>query len=304
MTATEGFVRALTGSREHPTVDVERRLPLPPAAVWDALVQPDRLARWLGTIEGDVRPTVGEAFGLRLGAAVGDRADCTLLACEPGRRITIAWRWEGEPDSVVHVAVEPSDDGAVLRLRHELVAPQPIADYGAGWEAHLGTLADDLAGLEPSPFALREHGTWQRMADGVLQVERVVAAPVERVWAAFATVEGLRAWWWRHWEDTTIEADLRVGGHLRIAAPAAGIVLTGDVLVVDEEEGRLAATWTWTDADGTSADEAFDVQLAAESQGTRVIVRHSGPWADEAPAASYSQGWTFVLDELAAVVAR
>lgn len=306
MTATTatGFARALTGSGDRPVVDVERRLAMSPAEVWDAIVDPARLARWLGTIESGERPSVGSTFGLRLGDAADDRADCRLLTCEPERGLAIAWQWAGEPDSVVHLTLEAQEGGTVLRLRHELVAPQPTADYGAGWEAHLDGLADALADLAPRPFAMPAHATWTRMADGVLHVERDVDAPVDAVWAAFATAEGLRTWWWRHWADTTIEADVRPGGSLRIAAPAAGIVLTGEVLDADADAHHLAATWTWTDADGTSVDEAFDVRLAAVGDATRVTVRHSGPWSDAAPAGSYRQGWEFVLGELAEVIRR
>ncbi|QCR18090.1 SRPBCC family protein [Agrococcus sp. SGAir0287] len=301
-TVPASLVRALVGSGDRPIVEVERRLPMDPGEVWDALVQPERLARWLGAIESGERPSVGDAFGLRLGDEPGDRADCRLLACEPSRSIAIAWRWTGEPGSVVHLSVQASEGGSTLRLRHELVAPQPVPDYGAGWEAHLDGLGDVLAGLAPRAFAMPSHDAWTRMADGVLQVEQRVAAPVETVWRAVATEQGLRTWWWRHWRDTTIDADVRPGGALRIAAPDAGISLTGEVLVVDADAHHLAATWVWSDADGTSADEAFDVALAPDGDGTLVTVRHSGPWADDAPAAAYRQGWTFVLGELAEVV--
>jgi len=296
--------RALTGSRRHPAVDVERRFAVAPAEVWDALVQPDRLARWLGRIEGAERPLVGADFVVGFDDEPHEHADCTLLACEPERTLTVAWRWTGEPDSVIHVSVREADGGSVLRLRHELVDPQSVVEYGAGWEAHLDGLGDALAGLEPRPFAMAEEGTWTRMSDGVLQVERVVDAPREAVWTAFTTADGLRSWWWRHWTDTTVAADVRVGGRLRIAAPAAGILLEGEILTLDADAGHRAATWVWTDADGTSPDEAFDVRLTAEGDATRVTVRHSGPWADAAPAESYRQGWEFVLAELAAVVGR
>jgi len=303
-TTTGTILRALTGSGERPVVDVVRRLPASPAEVWDALVRPERLARWVGTIESGERPAVGDAFGLRLGDEAGDRADCRLLACEPERSIAIAWRWTDEPDSFVRVTFEPDGAGTILRLRHELVAPQPVADYGAGWEAHLDLLGDALAGLAPRAFAMPTHETWTRMGDGVLQLEQHVDAPIDAVWRAVATEDGLRSWWWRHWADTTIDADVRPGGALRIAAPAAGILLAGEVLVADADAHHLAATWVWTDADGTSVDEAFDVALAVAGDGTRVTVRHSGPWADDAPASSYRQGWTFVLGALADVVGR
>ena len=95
-----------------------------------------------------------------------------------------------------------------------------------------------------------------------------------------------------------IEADVRPGGAYRIQAPAVGITLEGTYLEVDEPT-RLSFTWTWRDADGDSEDEAVDLHLVGEHDGSTLLtIRHTGPWADDAPAENYRQGWGDTLDAL------
>jgi uncharacterized protein YndB with AHSA1/START domain len=94
-----------------------------------------------------------------------------------------------------------------------------------------------------------------------------------------------------------IEADVRVGGTYRFAAPGADIVVTGRYLAV-EEPSRLAFTWDWTDSDGRQEGETVEVRFSEEDGGTRVTLVHDGPWVDDAPAESYRQGWSFVLAAL------
>ena len=142
---------------------------------------------------------------------------------------------------------------------------------------------------------------WQTISRSPLEVEQRVEASTEQVWTALGTAAGLRTWWWRHWNDVTVEADVRVGGSYRIEAPRAGIVLDGTYLAVDRPD-RLSFTWRWSDAAGTSADEAVDISLRPDGEATIVTVRHSGPWPDDAPAESYRQGWEFTLGELATVL--
>lgn len=46
--------------------------------------------------------------------------------------------------------------------------------------------------------------TANRTADGTteLVVTQQVAAPINDVWAAWTSVEGLARWWWPRWPDT------------------------------------------------------------------------------------------------------
>jgi len=148
---------------------------------------------------------------------------------------------------------------------------------------------------DPAPTAAFEPAAaerWRAIADRVLVVERHLNASRADVWRPLTTEAGLRAWWWSHWNDVEITADARPGGSYRFTAPDAGIRIEGSYLDVDPDE-HLAFTWRWTDADGTSADEACDIVLTEVDGGTSLALRHTGPWPDDAPAESYRQGWEF-----------
>jgi uncharacterized protein YndB with AHSA1/START domain len=138
----------------------------------------------------------------------------------------------------------------------------------------------------------------QRTAARYLRMERIIPSPVPSVWNAWTTEAGLARWWWSHWPDVEISADVRVGGGYRFAAPSAGIVVTGTYLEVNEAS-RLVFTWEWRDADGVQAGESVEVDFAAAGSGTLLTLVHSGPWTDDTAAESYRQGWAFVLDALA-----
>jgi uncharacterized protein YndB with AHSA1/START domain len=138
---------------------------------------------------------------------------------------------------------------------------------------------------------------------GSLDIVRMIEAPLERVWDAWTTEAGLASWWWSHWAGVTFDVDARVGGEYRIAAPEQGIVVSGTYLTVDAPE-RLSFTWLWTDDEGALPGEEVDVRFRRAGEATRIALSHTGPWPDSGPAESYRQGWEFVLDALAAVVAR
>ncbi|WJL94878.1 SRPBCC domain-containing protein [Microbacterium sp. ET2] len=132
-----------------------------------------------------------------------------------------------------------------------------------------------------------------------LRLNRLIHAPLDQVWTAWTTPAGLRTWWWNHWPETQISADAVVGGRYRFAAPQVGIVVSGEYLTVDEPH-RLSFTWRWEDADGVQDGEIVDVTFVTVAQGTRVTIVHRGPWQGASAAEDYRQGWTFVLDALAA----
>ena len=69
-----------------------------------------------------------------------------------------------------------------------------------------------------TPTSISRHGTVERDgARGVIRFERVLGHPVERVWEAITTAEGLAGWWLPF--SATIEIDLVVGGEIAFTAP-------------------------------------------------------------------------------------
>lgn len=294
-------VRSLTGSVNRPELTFRRRYRATVSEVRAAVTDPRRLARWFGDVEGD--PTrVGDAFAVRLSEAPSVVAVGTVLSCAEDA-VVVSWTWQGEPESVITARLETvSSEETDLVVVHELREAAHAAGYGGSWEQMLTALDRTLGGtgdacsdVEVEAAAVDRWGTLTRAS---LDVRRRVAAPVDQVWAAFASAEGLACWWWTHWADVRIEADVRVGGSYRIIAPSAGIVLTGRYLVV-ESCRRLAFTWEWAGSEDTTTDEAVDLTFTPDGpRGCLVSVRHTGPWPTDEPIESYRLGWESTLPAL------
>jgi uncharacterized protein YndB with AHSA1/START domain len=117
--------------------------------VWDAITDPDRIARWFLPVSGDLRP--GGTYQLE-GNAGGE-----IRACEPPHRLLVTWI-AGEPpgpedSSIVEVVLEQGpDDGTTLTLTHTAVVPPEMWDtfgpgaVGVGWDLTVVGLAAHLAG--------------------------------------------------------------------------------------------------------------------------------------------------------------
>ena len=128
-----------------------------------------------------------------------------------------------------------------------------------------------------------------------ITLTQVVAAPPERVYAAWTDPERLATWWWPQLPDTTYDLDPVVGGGYRIRSEAAGIGVHGTYLALDPPH-RLELTWVWEDGPDDGPEEHVVVDLAPTGTGTLVSVTHAA--ADAASVAGYTQGWTDCLARL------
>lgn len=298
MNAEDPFVRALTGDEAEQTVTVSRSYRAPIADVWHAMTTPERIARWYGEIVGPPPRRAGDGFEVDLGGGMVRRA--VLQGCEAPTALTYTW-WSGDDDpGLVRIRLDAIGDAETrLTVQHDRLRPHRMLAYGGGWEHNLVALAG-VAGAPAEPDVSGEvrGRRWELLRSHPLGVELSIDAPVDEVWDAWADADGLASWWWTHWDDVSVAADVRPGGHYRIEAPRHGIAVEGEYLVV-EPGVRLAFTWIWIDEEGATRDEAVDVTFRESDGGTIVAVRHTGPWADGAPAESYRQGWEFVLGGLA-----
>lgn len=128
-------------------------------------------------------------------------------------------------------------------------------------------------------------------------LDRHVNAPVDAVWRAWTTCEGLATWWWPQLPDTTYEIDARVGGSYRFESKAAGIGARGDFTVVDEPK-RLEMSWLWIGGDEPEVPDQVRVEFRPDGRGTAVTVTH---WVNQPgdTGDGLRQGWGDVLDRLA-----
>ena len=121
-----------------------RRLGKPPAAVWQMLIDPSKLAQWVapGRIEPRVDGKVLFDF-----ADSGTVIDSKVTEFEDGRLVAFSWSAPGEPTRPVRWEVSPEAAGARLRLTLHVPSSDDAARTCAGWEAHLEMLEAALAGV-------------------------------------------------------------------------------------------------------------------------------------------------------------
>jgi uncharacterized protein YndB with AHSA1/START domain len=123
--------------------------------LWAALTDPDRLARWYGQVEGDLRP--GGEFRLYLESDGWDGTG-RVEVCEPPRRLLVttretdeSWRkGRGAPpfDDAIEATLTADGGQTTLVIEVQGVPLDKIAFYGAGWQIHAENLAAHLAGRE------------------------------------------------------------------------------------------------------------------------------------------------------------
>jgi uncharacterized protein YndB with AHSA1/START domain len=134
------------------SVRFERRFDATPEEVWNALVEPERLRRWLAEAIVDARE--GGSVELRFTDDSGGHVTGAIRVYDPPRVLEYDWTYEGEPGSVLRFELRATEGGTELVLEHRLLSPESGPGYAAGWHAHLDALAAALAD-EPAP-------DWQR----------------------------------------------------------------------------------------------------------------------------------------------
>lgn len=298
--------RALTGAAQQPELVFQRRYATSVEDLREACTDTERLGRWFGTISGDPR-AVGDTFTAVLSEDPDDVAVGAVRRCDTSS-LEVSWSWQGEPESVITAGFEADGDGSLLTLHHALAQPDHAAGYGGGWEQTFQALARalGLATHDAAPddeIEVEAAQRWGLLVASPMELQVDLEAPVPVVWAAFASAPALAGWWWSHWDDVEIEADVRPGGRYRFRSHSQGVDLRGTYLTVVEHE-RLAFTWQWRDGDDEVPDEAADLRFEPIAGGTRLIVRHSGPWRDGQSAENYRMGWEFTLGQLQERLAR
>jgi uncharacterized protein YndB with AHSA1/START domain len=97
------------------TLRFERWYDHPPSRVWEALTEPELLARWL--MPNDFSPRIGHRFTFRTQPAPGfdGVVHCEVLEVDPPRRLAYTWRG-GPIDTVVRFSLTCERGGTRLRM--------------------------------------------------------------------------------------------------------------------------------------------------------------------------------------------
>lgn len=119
--------------------------------LWSAITDPERLARWIARVEGDLR--LGGKF--RASFTSGWEGPGRVEVCDPPRRLLVTM-FDDQGDHTV-IAAELGPDGGRTRLVVEErgLPLSDAADHGAGWQAHVEDLAAHLAGRPRADWRAR-----------------------------------------------------------------------------------------------------------------------------------------------------
>jgi uncharacterized protein YndB with AHSA1/START domain len=93
------------------------------ADLWDAITTPDRIGRWFGQVEGELK--LGGRYQI-LGNASG-----TITECEPPKRFALTWEFGGGM-SWLTVELEPRGARTQLVLEHVAPVDPHWAKFGPG----------------------------------------------------------------------------------------------------------------------------------------------------------------------------
>jgi uncharacterized protein YndB with AHSA1/START domain len=137
---------------EKPSLSLTRRINAPPAKVFAAWTDPQKIKRWWGPeatdetllAETDVR--VGGRFRIVFRMASGEEHDVRGVYREvaPNEKLVFTWSWRTMPEreSLVRIELQPDGAGTLLTLTHEQFFDEAARDsHRQGWTGALQKLA-------------------------------------------------------------------------------------------------------------------------------------------------------------------
>jgi uncharacterized protein YndB with AHSA1/START domain len=147
MTTPDERLGQVTELAEGVRLQFRRSWPDPIEDVWAALTEPDRMARWIGTYEGERRVGGSGTFTMtHEEELVGE--PMRIAECEAPRRLVVDWQteegWRVELDLT-------AEDGQTVLLFTQLFAPgTEVTDYVLGWHWYLDKFDAEVSG-RPTP---------------------------------------------------------------------------------------------------------------------------------------------------------
>jgi uncharacterized protein YndB with AHSA1/START domain len=112
--------------------------------LWSAITEPHRLARWIATVEGD----------LKVGGTVQTRFTSTwegpgrIDVCDPPRHLVVTMEPETEDEAVIEAVLTAEGERTRLVVEERGLPLDVLYKHGAGWQAHIEDLGGYLAGGE------------------------------------------------------------------------------------------------------------------------------------------------------------
>ena len=138
-----------------PSLTLKRRLKAPPAKVFAAWTDPEKMKRWMGPGEiiaarAEVDPCVGGRYRIVMHAPNGEEYDVGGVYREvvANEKLVLTWAWKSTPEreSLVTLLLKPDGDGTLLTLTHEQFSDEESRDnHKQGWNSTLDKLESFVA---------------------------------------------------------------------------------------------------------------------------------------------------------------
>jgi uncharacterized protein YndB with AHSA1/START domain len=133
-----------------PSLTLKRWLNAPPAKVYAAWTDPEKLMGWFGPREAKmlgakVEARVGGRFHALFSTPDGEEHSVSGVYREvvPNRKLVFTWAWRSTPDrqSLVTIALKAEGAATLLTLTHEQFFDEAARDrHGIGWGGSLDKL--------------------------------------------------------------------------------------------------------------------------------------------------------------------
>lgn len=135
---------------DKPSLTLKRRIAAPPATVFRAWTDPQKIAGWFGpdldaVVSATADPRVGGRYRIIFKGADGEEHNVggVYREVEENRKLVFTWGWITMPErkSLVTVTLKEDGGGTLLTLLHEKFFDEPARDrHEAGWAKALEKL--------------------------------------------------------------------------------------------------------------------------------------------------------------------
>ena len=122
-----------------------------PDDLWSALTTPERLARWIGEVSGDLR--VGGTFEARFTS--GWEGPGRVEVCRRPERLLLVMMPGTVDETEIEATLTAVGDRTRLVIEERGIPIEHLPGHGSGWQAHIEDLGAHLDGREPQDWHTR-----------------------------------------------------------------------------------------------------------------------------------------------------
>ena len=277
--------------------------------VWDALTTHEG---WTGWFSYGVVGKFEEGETLTLD--FGPYGECYAIVSTMNPKTEFAYQWHPGEDcpiekypvselTTVRFTLEALGDGTKLTMVESGFANLPESRRASALEANSGGWDSEL----PKIVGLVENDERQPAPAFDIYRERYIQAPIQKVWDAIATVEGLKSWFLQ-----AIDGDLSLGSMTMFHFKKG---CSGPIQVIERDEPNTLS-WKWHpgETEGCTWDKYPEDQLTTvkftlkeTDAGVQLVVKESGfaniPEGRRLTALGLNKGgWTWCMDTIKTTV--